>query len=68
MASTAPFDLTKLLQAPKKWTPRHLKGLNIREHHHLPQPLPLSAMLYQQTVIHITTNSYTTRTRQSRIC
>lgn len=35
MAST-PFDITKLLQAPKKWTPRHLQGLNIQEHHHLP--------------------------------
>ena len=36
MASTTPFDITKLLQAPKKWTPGHLEGLNIQEHHRLP--------------------------------
>lgn len=52
--ATAPFDITKLLQAPKKWTPKHLEGLNI-QNITISRPLLSLAMLYQQTMTHVTT-------------
>lgn len=36
MVSATPFSSENAFQAPNKWTPRHLQGLNIEEHHHLP--------------------------------
>lgn len=36
MASEDPVDYRKLFQRPQKWTPQHLLGLNIQEHHRVP--------------------------------